>query len=186
MQTGPMVAELEKRLPRRRFEHVMRVTEKAKELASRYNVPVDKAEKAALFHDIAKFMEPADMRKLIEENGEDKRLLSFHHELWHAAAGRIIAEKEFGVKDMDILNAIRFHTTGRAGMSDLEKLVYIADLIEPGRNFPGIKELRNAADLQIDEAMKVCIVHSVLYLIDKRVAVFPDSIECYNEHVQRI
>ncbi|MFS0689804.1 bis(5'-nucleosyl)-tetraphosphatase (symmetrical) YqeK [Sporosarcina sp. 179-K 8C2 HS] len=186
METGSLIAELEKRLPRRRFEHVMRVTEKAKELALRYSVPVNKAEQAALFHDIAKFMEPADMRKLIEENGEDKRLLSFHHELWHAAAGRIIAEEEFGVKDLDILNAIRYHTTGRPGMSVLEKIVYIADLIEPGRNFPGIEKLREAAELQIDEAMKACIAHSVLYLIDKRAAVFPDSIECYNEHVRRI
>lgn len=186
MLIEPLRIELEKRLPQKRFEHVLRVTETAKEMATRYGVPTDKAEQAALFHDIAKFMEPSEMRRLIEENGEDARLLSFHHELWHAAAGCIIAEKEFGVKDPDILNAIRFHTTGRAGMSALEKLIYIADLIEPGRNFPGIEELRHTAKQQIDEAMKACIVHSVLYLIDRRAAVFPDSIECYNEHVQRI
>lgn len=186
MQTGPLRIELEKRLPRKRFEHVLRVTETAKEMASQFGVPVEKAEQAALFHDIAKFMEPSEMRRLIEENDEDARLLSFHHELWHAAAGCIIAEKEFGVKDPDILNAIRYHTTGRAGMSALEKLIYIADLIEPGREFPGIDELRTSAEQQIDKAMKACIVHSVLYLIDRRAAVFPDSIECYNEHVQRI
>lgn len=186
MEPGALKNELEKRLPKKRFEHVLRVTETAKELADRFGVPVDKAEQAALFHDIAKFMEPSDMRRLIEENAEDERLLSFHHELWHAAAGRIIAEKEFGVKDPDVLNAIRYHTTGRAGMSVLEKLIYIADLIEPGRSFPGIDELRQSTDRQIDEAMKACIAHSVLYLIERRTAVFPDSIECYNEHVQRI
>ena len=97
--------EIEKRLPRKRFEHVLRVTETAKEMALRYGVPADKAEQAALFHDIAKFMEPSEMRRLIEKNGEDNMLLSFHHELWHAAAGRIIAEEEFGVKDPDVLNA---------------------------------------------------------------------------------
>ncbi|MFC5604022.1 bis(5'-nucleosyl)-tetraphosphatase (symmetrical) YqeK [Sporosarcina koreensis] len=186
MEPGVLKNELEKRLPRKRYEHVLRVTETAKELAARFGVPTDKAEQAALFHDIAKFMEPSDMRIMIEENDEDRRLLTFHHELWHAAAGRIIAEKEFGVKDPDILNAIRYHTTGRAGMSVLEKLIYIADLIEPGRSFPGIEELRKTADLKIDEAMKACIAHSVLYLIERRAAVFPDSIECYNEHVQRI
>ena len=125
------------------------------------------------------------MRKIIENSEEDRKLLSFHHELWHAAVGRIIAEEEYGVKDRDVLNAIRFHTTGRAGMSTLEKLIYIADLIEPGRDFPGIENLRNIANQSIDEAMKACIVHSVAYLIERRVAVFPDSIECYNEHVQR-
>lgn len=186
METGLLIAEIEKRLPRKRFEHVLRVTETAKELAARFGVPVDKAEQAALFHDIAKFMEPSNMRMMIEDNGEDVTLLSFHHELWHAAAGRIIAEQEFGINDPDVLNAIRYHTTGRAGMSVLEKLIYIADLIEPGRSFPGIEELRNTANLQIDEAMKACIIHSVLYLIDRHAPVFPDSIECYNEHVQRI
>lgn len=186
MEPVALKNELEKRLPKKRFEHVLRVTETAKELADRFGVPVDKAEQAALFHDIAKFMEPSDMRRLIEVNDEDERLLSFHHELWHAAAGRIIAEKEFGVKDSDVLNAIRYHTTGRAGMTVLEKLIYIADLIEPGRSFPGIDELRQSTDQQIDEAMKACIAHSVLYLIERRTAVFPDSIECYNEHVQRI
>ena len=186
MDTGTVLTELENRLPSKRFEHVLRVAETAKELAGRFGIPVDKAERAALFHDIAKFMEPSEMRRLIEDNDEDRRLLFFHHELWHAAAGRIIAEKEFGVKDPDILNAIRYHTTGRAGMSALEKLIYIADLIEPGRSFPGIEELRKSADLHIDEAMKACIAHSVLYLIERRAAVFPDSIECYNEHVQKI
>lgn len=186
MEPATLIMELEKRLPRKRFEHVLRVTEMAKELAARYRVPEEKAEQAALFHDIAKFMEPTDMRRLIEENGEDDKLLTFHHELWHAAAGRIIAEQEFGVKDPDVLNAIRYHTTGRTGMSVLEKVIYIADLIEPGRNFPGIEDLRSVANRDIDEAMKACIVHSVLYLINKHVAVFPDSIECYNEHVQRI
>ncbi|MCG7345070.1 bis(5'-nucleosyl)-tetraphosphatase (symmetrical) YqeK [Sporosarcina sp. ACRSL] len=185
METGSVITELEKRLPSKRFEHVLRVTETAKKLALRHGVSVDRAEQAALFHDIAKFMEPAAMRKLLEKNEEDRMLLSFHHELWHAAAGRIIAMEEFGVTDPDILNAIRFHTTGRAGMSTLEKLIYIADLIEPGRNFPGIEELREAAEQGIDVAMKDCIVHSVLYLIDRRAPVFPDSIECYNEHVQR-
>jgi predicted HD superfamily hydrolase involved in NAD metabolism len=186
METRTLIREIEKRLPNKRFEHVLRVTQTAKELAVRHRVPEDKAEQAALFHDIAKFMEPAEMRKLIENSGEDKRLLSFHHELWHAAAGRIIAEEEYGVKDIDVLNAIRFHTTGRAGMSVLEKLIYIADLIEPGRDFPGVEELRISAEESIDEAMEACIIHSVAYLIDRRVAVFPDSIECYNQHVQRI
>ncbi|MCM3743417.1 bis(5'-nucleosyl)-tetraphosphatase (symmetrical) YqeK [Sporosarcina luteola] len=186
MESATLKMELEKRLPRKRYEHVLRVTETAKELAARFGIPAHKAEQAALFHDIAKFMEPSDMRRMIEENGEDVKLLSFHHELWHAAAGRIIAKKDFGVEDQDILNAIRYHTTGRAGMSDLEKLIYIADLIEPGRDFPGIAELRNAANLHLDEAMRACIVHSVLYLINRQAGVFPDSFECYNEHVQRI
>lgn len=77
MQTEAIRTELEKRLPKKRFDHVLRVTETAKELASRFGVPADKAELAALFHDIAKFMEPSEMRMLIEENGEDTKLFHF-------------------------------------------------------------------------------------------------------------
>ena len=79
----------------------------------------------------------------------DRRLLSFHHELWHGPVGAMIARKEFGVTDEDMLNAIRFHTTGRAGMSPLEKLIYIADMIEPGRDFPGVETLRELAEENI-------------------------------------
>lgn len=186
METERLLKEVEKRLPKKRFEHVLRVTETAKRLAERFSVPVEKAELAALLHDIAKYMEPKDMQKLIEENGEDERMLSFHHGIWHAAAGRIIAMDEFGVNDPDVLNAIRYHTTGRTGMSELEKVIYVADLIEPGRNFPGIEELRNAAERSIDIAMKACIAHSVGYLVERQADVFPDSFECYNEHVQKI
>ncbi|MDW0117413.1 bis(5'-nucleosyl)-tetraphosphatase (symmetrical) YqeK [Sporosarcina thermotolerans] len=185
METRQIIEEIKKRLSLKRFEHVIRVAETAKVLAVRFGISVEKAELAALLHDVAKNMEPADMRKLIEENGEDSRLLDFHHEIWHAAAGKIIARDEFGVKELDIQNAIRYHTTGRAGMSALEKVIYVADLIEPGRTFPGIEELRKTAELSIEEAMKSCIIHSVGYLIDKRITVFPDSFECYNEHVQR-
>ncbi|WP_339250673.1 bis(5'-nucleosyl)-tetraphosphatase (symmetrical) YqeK [Sporosarcina sp. FSL W8-0480] len=185
METQQIINEIKKRVSLKRFEHVIRVAETAKVLAARYGVSVEKAELAALLHDVAKSMEPADMRKLIEENGEDNRLLSFHHEIWHAAAGKVIARDEFGVTDSDVLNAIRYHTTGRVGMSALEKVIYVADLIEPGRKFPKIEELRKTAELSIDEAMKSCIIHSVGYLVGKRVTVFPDSFECYNEHVQR-
>ena len=72
----------------------------------------------------------------------DYRLASFHHELWHGPVGAIIARDEFDITDEDTLNAIRFHTTGRAGMSLLEKLIYVSDMIEPGRDFPGVEHIK--------------------------------------------
>lgn len=177
--------ELSKRLPRDRFEHVLRVDETAKKLAAKYGVPIDKAEKAALFHDIAKFTDKELLRTILIKEKIDKRLLSFHHELWHGPVGSVIASDEFGVKDEDILNAVRYHTTGRAGMSRLEKVIYVADMIEPGRQFPGVERLREIAMEDIDLAMGACIHQSVQFLVSKGVSVFPDSIDCYNEHVQR-
>ncbi|MCG3089190.1 bis(5'-nucleosyl)-tetraphosphatase (symmetrical) YqeK [Sporosarcina cyprini] len=177
--------EVEKRLPSRRVAHVFRVAETATALASLYSVDQEKVEIAALCHDIAKAMERDKLRSIIEDNGMDRRYLSYPHELWHAPAGTVIAKKEFGITDEDILNAIMYHTTGRRGMSDLEKLIYIADLIEPGRDFAGVEDLRLIAQLSLDDAMKASISHSLQYLIVQQAMIFPDSLECYNEHVQK-
>lgn len=183
MDVEQLKSELVKRLSTGRYEHVLRVAETAKRLAEKYQISVDKAEQAALFHDIAKCMDKDDLQlNLVSGNG-DSRLISFHHELWHAPVGAMIACDEFGIEDADVLNAIRYHTTGRAAMSALEKLIYIADMIEPGRNFPGVDVLREKAEESLDTAMGACIYQSVQFLVNKRVPVFPDSIDCYNEHV---
>ena len=184
MEVEQLTIEIAKRMPKERYEHVLRVTETAKRLAEKYQLPVVKAEQAALFHDIAKFMDKADLYHVLNVANKDSRLLSFHHELWHAPVGAIIARDEFGISDADILNAIRYHTTGRANMSPLEKLIYVSDMIEPGRSFPGVDELRAKAEENLNTAMEACIYQSVQFLVNKRVLVFPDSIDCYNQYVK--
>ncbi|MEK5069562.1 bis(5'-nucleosyl)-tetraphosphatase (symmetrical) YqeK [Sporosarcina sp. FSL K6-1508] len=184
MDVDQLKKELAQRMPKERYEHVLRVTETAKNLAATYQIPIVKAELAALFHDIAKFIGKSDQHLFLEKANEDSRLFSFHHELWHAPVGAIIAHDEFGITDMDILNAIRYHTTGRANMSPLEKLIYVSDMIEPGRNFPGVESLRKDAAENLDTVMEACIYQSVQFLVNKRVPVYPDSIDCYNEHLK--
>lgn len=176
-------AELRKQLTKSRYEHVLRVATLAKVLAEKYGVPVEDAEYAALLHDIAKCKDKETLHRLLQEANGDDRLFHFHHELWHAQVGAMIAEKQFGIINQDILHAIRFHTTGRANMSTLEKIIFVADLIEPGRDFPGIEQLREQANDCIDAAMAACIVHSISYLVSKRAAIFPDSFDCYNEYM---
>ena len=183
MDLALLKSELSKRLSSGRYNHVLRVTETAQHLALLHGVSVEKAELAALFHDIAKCMDPTSLRLLMIKNEVDQRLLNFHHELWHAQVGAIIAESEFNVTDKEVLNAIRYHTTGRTGMSKLEQIIYIADMTEPGRNFPGVENLREYATDNLEKAMGACIHQSVQYLVIKGVPVFPDSIDCYNEHV---
>jgi predicted HD superfamily hydrolase involved in NAD metabolism len=177
--------ELTKRMSTDRYNHVIRVTETAKRLAPLHDVSAEKAELAALLHDIAKCMDPTSLRSLMKENKVDERLLLFHHELWHASVGAIIAASEFNVKDTEVLNAVKYHTTGRAGMSKVEKIIYVADMTEPGRNFPGVIQLQKLATDNLDEAMGACIQQSVQFLVAKGVPVFPDSIDCYNEHVMK-
>lgn len=185
MDVEQLKHDVAKRLPLKRFEHVLRVTDIAKQLAHTFHVPVAKVQDAALLHDVAKFIDKQVLySKLVQGNG-DERLLSFHHELWHGPVGAMIAHEEFGIVDEEVLNAIRYHTTGRAGMSKVEKIIYIADMIEPGRDFPGIEDLRKISRVDIDEAMGACIHQTVQFLTSKKLPLFPDSIDCYNEHVMK-
>lgn len=173
--------EISNRMPVARYEHVLRVAETAKGLAENYKVSIVNAELAALFHDIAKFMAGDSLRKIIVDQNLDKRLLLFDQELWHGPVGALIAHEEFKIENVDVLNAIRFHTTGRTNMSQLEKIIYVADKIEPGRKFPGVEQLREIAMQDLDKIMGACIQQSVLFLVSKGVPVYPDSIDCYNE-----
>ncbi|MFS0575289.1 bis(5'-nucleosyl)-tetraphosphatase (symmetrical) YqeK [Sporosarcina sp. 179-K 3D1 HS] len=175
--------EVATRLSNDRYEHVLRVVSIAKILGERFGLPLEQVEAAALLHDVAKCMEKGQLQAILEEEEVDPRLFSFHPELWHAPAGTVLARDEYGIRDEDILNAIRYHTTGRAQMSPLEKLIYVADMIEMGRNFPGVDDLREAAKGSLDVAMSACIIHSIRFLANKGVPIFPDSIDCYNEHI---
>lgn len=178
--------DLEQRLPKERYEHVLRVTEAAKKLAAEVGVSVEKAEVAALFHDYAKFMDKDELLELLKQDEEYDLYAQYHSELWHAPVGAMLAKERYGVEDEDILHAIRFHTTGRAGMSDLEKVIYIADLIEPGRKFPGIEELRERLDGEpLEDQMTECIQHTFKFLVQRYAVIFPHSFDCYNEHVRR-
>ena len=157
MDPARLKIELSKRLSTGRYNHVLRVTETAKHLAQLHDVSADKAELAALFHDIAKCMDSTTLHSIMLENKVDERLFLFHHELWHASVGAIIAAQEFNVKDKEVLNAVKYHTTGRAGMSKLEKVIYVADMTEPGRKFPGVFQLQELATDNLEVAMRACI-----------------------------
>ncbi|MGD6967240.1 bis(5'-nucleosyl)-tetraphosphatase (symmetrical) YqeK [Rossellomorea vietnamensis] len=170
-------------LTEHRYLHTLGVMETAIELAERYNADRDKAEMAAIFHDYAKFRPKEEMKKIIETEGMDKRLLEYNAELWHAPVGAYLVRKEAGVEDEEILDAIRFHTSGRPGMTNLEKIIYLADYIEPGRRFPGVDEVRELAKDNLEEALILSIRNSITFLMKKNQAVFPETFYTFNELV---
>jgi len=106
-------------------------------------------------------------------------------ELLHGKVGAAMVQADLGISDEDILCAIRWHTTGRAGMSLLEKIVYIADLIEPGRDFSGIDEIRDLAYRDIDEAMLAALKQVMDFVMCKGFTLHPSSIEAY-QYIQNI
>ncbi|MFS0644166.1 bis(5'-nucleosyl)-tetraphosphatase (symmetrical) YqeK [Siminovitchia sp. 179-K 8D1 HS] len=175
---------VQKRISGPRFDHTVRVLETALDLAKQYGADEKKTEIAAIFHDYEKHRPVSELQSIIVEKKLDSRLLDYHSELWHGPAAAFIVQEELGIRDDDVRNAIRYHTTGRAGMSLLEKIIYLADYIEPGRQFPGLEEVRDLAKTDLDLALKKAIGNTIKFLIDKSARIFPDTFEAYNDLVK--
>ncbi|WLR44012.1 bis(5'-nucleosyl)-tetraphosphatase (symmetrical) YqeK [Bacillus carboniphilus] len=171
---------VKKQLPEARYLHTYRVMETAIILARRFNVNEKKAELAAIFHDYAKNHSKDEMKKHIVDQNMSPLLLQFHPELWHAPVGAFLVEQQFDIKDPNILNAIRFHTTGRMNMTKLEKVIFLADYIEPGRKFPGVKEVRAKAEVDLDKALFQSLKNTIAFLLEKNQTIFPDTFKAYN------
>lgn len=163
---------LKKNLTSERYQHTKGVAYTAIALAMRYNPDptngdfIKKAEIAGMLHDCAKCMEHDKKIQLCKDNKIPCSDFEIEHPyLLHGKVGAFIAQKEFDINDPDILNAITWHTTGRPDMSLLENIIYIADYIEPGRKpIPGINQIRQTAFIDIDEAMKTILCHTLQYL----------------------
>ena len=161
-----LIKELESELAYGRFVHTLDVAATAANLAMCYGADLDKAETAGLLHDCAKCMSLGKMLKVCDKAGTD--LSEFEKNsvsLLHSKAGAVLAESRYGVRDEDTLNAIRFHTTGRPGMSLLEKIVFVADYIEPGRDSaPNLPQVRKLAYESIDDCVLQILKDTLRYL----------------------
>lgn len=167
-----------------RYQHTIGVMETAIILAAKYGVDEKKAELAAIFHDYAKFRPKDEMKQIILDQGLEQNLLRFHSELWHAPVGAYLVEIEVGITDLEILDAIRYHTSGREGMTLLDRVIYLADYIEPGRHFPGVEEVREMAKENLDKALTQAVKNSIQFLMKKNQPVYPDTIYTYNDLVK--
>lgn len=158
--------ELEKQLKYSRFIHTMGVTFTATSLAMRYGADAKKAELAGLLHDCAKYIPVEEMERICEEGGLE--ISSFERgnsALLHSKAGSVLARTKYGVTDKEILDAIRFHTTGRPGMTLLDKIVFVADYLEPGREeAPDLPEVRPLAFRDLDQALLLILSDTLTYL----------------------
>lgn len=158
-----------------RYEHTLRVADTSVYLAKKFEADVDKAEIAAILHDYAKFRPLDEMKSIIEKNVEEipLDLLDYHHELWHAFVGAYLVQQELQITDQQIVAAIRYHTTGRAGMSLLEKIVCLADYMEPGRTFTGVDQVRQLAEENVDQALCKSFENTLDFLNKKGVPAYP-------------
>ncbi|MBM7691837.1 putative HD superfamily hydrolase involved in NAD metabolism [Peribacillus deserti] len=171
---------VKKQITEQRYKHTLGVVESAIWLADKYGADRDKAEFAAIFHDYAKFRPKDEMKQIIAAEGMPLDLLDYNMELWHAPVGAYLVEKEAGIKDIEILNAIRYHTSGRENMSLLEKVIYLADYIEPGRSFPGVDEVRKTASEQLDSALTEAMRNTIIFLMNRNQSIYPATFKAYN------
>lgn len=184
MERSKALELVKKQLTDKRYVHTLGVLETAVLLANQYGADASKAELAAIFHDYAKFRPREEMKQILVDEHEDERLFEFHHELWHAPAGAVLVRREAGIEDEEILSAIRWHTTGKPGMTVLEKIIYLADYIEPGRVFPGVEEVRGIAKQNLEAAVLAAVKNSILFLMSKKQPVFPVTMDTYNDLIR--
>lgn len=168
----PMYARLKTEISDSRMEHTAYVMQTAIELADRFDVDPNKARLAALLHDCCKYMPFEELLPYADTNPPIPAIL-------HAPAGAAYAKAVYGVTDEDVLQAIRLHTTGDANMTDLDRVIYLADMIEPSRTFEGVDEIRSANTLK--EMMRLALKQSICYIKKKGGAVHPATERALNE-----
>ncbi len=164
-----------------RFEHTLGVAYTAASLAMRYNIDLNKAMLAGLLHDVSKrcksdkYIDMCKAYDIFISEAEFK-----NPGLLHAKLSAYIAENEYNIEDTEILSAIECHTTGKPNMTLLDKIIYIADYIEPLRNKQShLLELRQTAFLDIDKALLMILEDTVEYLKSTNKAIDPLTYETY-------
>lgn len=180
MKRSELIEAVRRQMPEKRWSHTLGVMETAVKLANRFGADPDKAELAAILHDTAKYWPVERQRRIALEQGLAEEELHYDPELLHAPVGAYVAETEYGVKDREVLDAIRYHTTGRAKMTLLDKIVCLADYIEPGRNFPGVDDMRRLAEISLEEALVAGFDSTISFLISRRKKIFPLTVAARN------
>lgn len=168
-----------------RYGHSIRVMETAIELARIHGVDEEKAQMAGILHDSGKWKSREKTLQKVQDWGiilsEEERA---EYNLVHGALSTYIAKNIFDIEDADVLNAIKNHITGRPAMSDLEKIVYIADMIEPARNYEFIDDFRAMAKVDLDRTMYEILNENLDHLIRNDRYIAGTSLEARNYYLK--
>lgn len=171
-----------------RYNHVLRVTEEALELNKLLNLELDekKVMLAALLHDCAKNNEAKYFEEFKSKYNLKREEVFADIALAHAILGVYVAKEIYEVNDPEILDAIRWHTTGKEDMTLLEKLIFISDFTEPGRNFEDSILVRNKVLEDLDKGILLCLDTTIEYLIKKRVIINIETLKARNYLLRRV
>lgn len=181
MDYEAIVKKVKSELTDKRFRHSMGVCETAVKLALQYGGNIEKIKLAAILHDCAKEIPRNNLLSTAQSFGIVLNDIECREPiLAHAKLGAKVAQLHYGIEDPEIIRAIELHTTGAADMSLLDKMIYLADAIEPGRDYNGVEELRSLAAENLDEAILATYDHVIRYLLNERGLLHPATIEGRN------
>lgn len=172
---------LKANLAEKRYSHILGVAETAKKLAKLNGVSEEMAEIAGLAHDVAKNLSKVKMKEIINEhNIVLSEIEENNTNLWHSIIGPIEAKNKLGIEDEEILDAIRWHTTGKEDMSILTKIIYIADMIEPSRNFERVEAIRKVTFEDLDMGVYCGLTRSIEFLLIKNLLIDENTMRARN------
>jgi len=173
-----------------RYLHSVGAEEKARELALRFGADEEKAALAALIHDNAKCIKYKELVKIVNNNKFPiPQDIIDNHKILHAYAGAYLAKKELGIEDEDILNAIMYHTTGRVGMSLLEKIVYLSDKLETKTRSAQYRDIINKIleeTNNIDKTILLTIDLTIRSLLERKLVINFKTIEVWNHLIAKL
>ena len=176
MKRDKIAYKLKKELDAQRYEHTLGVEQMAINMARIFGEDEDRAALAGLLHDCAKCLPLSQMQKAAKEVSVDP-VMRESKALMHSVAGMCLAESVYGVTDPQVLSAIRWHTTGHGEMTELEKIIYLADMIEPNRKpFEGLETLRGLCREDLDRAMHTALRMSLEHVQRQGKTLHPDTL----------
>ncbi len=178
---------LKKRLSKERYHHSICVASEAKALAKENDFDEKKAYLAGLVHDVCK---EDGTKKQLELMSRCKTYIDdverTSKALYHAIAGSVYIEENFKITDNDIQNAVRYHTVAREGMSTLEKIVYLADLVSVDRTYSDVKKYRKLAHKNLDIGMLEALKYSIKSTVNKECEIVKSTLSAYNEYIAKL
>ena len=178
-----LLGKMAELLPEKRLTHCLGVEKAAMELAQRFGVDTEKASLAGLLHDYAKKLPDQDFLDLIDQYQLDPDLKNWGNNIWHGMVGIYKIQEDLDLKDPEILRAIEIHTVGASQMTDLEKIIYVADYIEHNRAFPGVEKAREIAQLSLNQAVAYETARTVEHLAHQGLPIYPQTLDTYNAFI---
>ncbi|MBR5488284.1 MAG: bis(5'-nucleosyl)-tetraphosphatase (symmetrical) YqeK [Firmicutes bacterium] len=180
MNTASICEYIEKNFSEKRKIHTEGVRQTAMKLAEKFGEGrpelVEKAELAALYHDMYRGVPVDVLNYYVKHLDLDEKRYKDNANLAHGKIAAIVIQRDFDEKDQDIINAVSYHTTGRPEMSLLEKIIYIADAVEPNRSYPGVQNLRQTLEYDLDKAVLQSLTNTINYVRSEKKFLDEDTV----------